>query len=146
MSSETEIGEAPIISRMGLTSAEALAASLASAASKDPALAARAASLLQRQAEALEEQIHVLRAQKEHLALQIADVKREDRVRHWSLRVRHINDVMKVVFSFGVAFMALVVAIGFGAMIWNAHEAKGLIVQPLRVPQDFAQRGLDGTV
>jgi tetratricopeptide (TPR) repeat protein len=78
--------------------------------------------------------------------LQIQDMRREDSVRHWSLRVHHINDLLKLAFGLGAAFVALMVAGGLIALIWNAHEATGLVIQPIKAPPDFAARGLDGTV
>src|SRR5437879_613051 len=52
--------------------------------------------------------------------LQIEDLKREDRLRHWSLRVRHISDVMKLAFQFAVAFIVLAVALFIGEAVWSA--------------------------
>jgi tetratricopeptide (TPR) repeat protein len=78
--------------------------------------------------------------------LQIEELSREDRLRHWSLRVRHINDVMKLAFAISVAFISLVAAIGLGTLVWQAQNAHGLVVQPFRVPADMAARGSDGTV
>jgi tetratricopeptide (TPR) repeat protein len=87
----------------------------------------------------LEEQTRLVR-------LQAADLEREDKVRHWSLRIHHISDLLKLAFELGAALIALVVALGLVAMIWNAREATGLIIQPIKAPPDFAARGLDGTV
>jgi hypothetical protein len=41
-------------------------------------------------------------------------LRREDGLRHWSMRVRHISDVMKLAFEFSVAaiLLAIVVLIG----------------------------------
>ncbi len=89
--------------------------------------------------EYLEEQTRLTR-------LQIEDLRREDRLRHRSLRVRHINDVLKLAFGLGGAFVVLLLAVGLGAFIWDAHEASGLVVQPLDAPPDFAAQGLDGKV
>ncbi|HEY4116155.1 MAG TPA: hypothetical protein VGM17_19010 [Rhizomicrobium sp.] len=102
------------------------------AAAHNEKVAAKAATFL-------EEQTRLVR-------LQAADLEREDKVRHWSLRVRHISDLLKLAFELGAALIALVVAVGLVAMIWNAREATGLIIQPIKAPPDFAARGLDGTV
>jgi len=88
----------------------------------------------------------LLRKQARLVDLQIADLEREDAVRHWSLRVRHINDLVKLALGIGAAFLALAAAAGVAALAWNAHEATGLIIQPIKAPPDFAARGLDGTV
>jgi tetratricopeptide (TPR) repeat protein len=87
-----------------------------------------------------------LRKQNRLLDLQIADLEREDAVRHWSLRIHHINDLLKLAFSVGAACVALAIALGLAAMAWSAHEAAGLVIQPIKAPPDFAERGLDGTV
>jgi tetratricopeptide (TPR) repeat protein len=104
------------------------------------------ASIRERQAKALDEQIEVLRLQNQHLAMQISDAKREDRVRYRSLRVRHVNDLLKMAFGVSGAVVVTAFAIGIIALVWSAHEATGLVIQPLKAPPDFAERGLDGTV
>ena len=120
--------------------ADALAASFAKDAAKlDPEMAARVADVL-------EQQSQMLRAQTRLLHLQAEDLRKEDRIRHWSLRVRHINDLMKLTFALSGGFILLIAAIGIGALVWNAHQASGLVFQPLKVPSDFAARGFDGTV
>jgi tetratricopeptide (TPR) repeat protein len=88
----------------------------------------------------------LLRKQARLVDLQIADLEREDRVRHWSLRVHHINDLLKLAFGIGAVCVALMITVALGAMMWNAHEATGLVIQPIKAPPDFAERGLDGTV
>jgi len=42
--------------------------------------------------------------------LQATDLEREDSVRHWSLRVRHINDLVKLAVGIGAAFIAVAAA------------------------------------
>src|SRR5215467_9290832 len=84
----------------------------------------------------LEEQTKLVR-------LQAVDLEREDKIRHRSLHVRHVNDLIKLAFELGAALIALTVAAGLAAMIWNAREATGLIIQPINAPPDFAARGLD---
>jgi tetratricopeptide (TPR) repeat protein len=117
----------------GSSSTDAAALSLAlNAAAHDKDVAARAAIFL-------DEQTRLVR-------LQAADLEKEDVLRHWSLRVRHVNDLLKLTFGVGAAFVALMFAVGLAALAWNAHEATGLIIQPIKAPPDFAQRGLDGTV
>ena len=46
-----------------------------------------------------EEARALLRKQARLVDLQSADLEREDTVRHWSLRVRHISDVLKLGFE-----------------------------------------------
>jgi tetratricopeptide (TPR) repeat protein len=87
-----------------------------------------------------------LREQTRLVRLQAVDLERENRVRHRSLHIHHISDLLKLAFELGAALIALVVAVGLVAMIWNAREATGLMIQPIKAPPDFAARGLDGTV
>src|SRR5579871_5958901 len=87
-----------------------------------------------------------LRAQTRLADLQSEDIRREDKLRHWSLRVRHVSDVLKVGFELAVAFIVVVIAIGFGVVIWQAAHADGLVIESFNVPQDMAQRGLTGPV
>jgi tetratricopeptide (TPR) repeat protein len=87
-----------------------------------------------------------LAKQSELVDLQIADLKREDKLRHWSLRVRHISDVLKVAFEVSFAFIAVLAAVGLGATVWSALHDNDLVIEPFSVPPDFAARGLTGEV
>jgi tetratricopeptide (TPR) repeat protein len=87
-----------------------------------------------------------LRAQTRLADLQSEDLKREDRLRHWSLRVRHISDVLKLGFEMAVAFIVLAFAVGLGAAIWSATQADGLVIQSFAVPASMAAHGLSGEV
>ena len=84
--------------------------------------------------------------QNELADLQIEDMKRENRVRHWSLRVRHISDVLKLGFEMAVAFIVIAIAIGFGFEIWAAMHADGLVIDAFTVPPAMADKGLTGQV
>jgi tetratricopeptide (TPR) repeat protein len=116
----------------------------------DPAAVALAlghAGTLDRRAAAyLAEQTKVARAQERVLLLQAEDLKREDKLRHWSLRVRHISDVLKLSFEFGLAAVITAVAIAFAVAVWSAAHENGLVFESLSVPPDFVQRGLTGQV
>jgi len=87
----------------------------------------------------LDEQTRLARLQSEELV-------REDKLRHWSLRVRHISDVMRLAFEISLAFIVLAVAIGLGTMVWSATQDGDLVVEAFSVPQDMAQAGMTGTV
>ncbi len=58
-----------------------------------------------------------LRHQSELVVLQIEESRREDSVRHWSLRIRHVSDVLKLGFELAIAFIVLVVAAGLGLIV-----------------------------
>jgi len=84
--------------------------------------------------------------QNELADLQIEDLKRENAIRHWSLRVRHISDVLKLGFEMAVAFIVIAIAIGFGFEIWAAMRADGLVIDAFTVPPAMADKGLTGQV
>jgi tetratricopeptide (TPR) repeat protein len=87
-----------------------------------------------------------LRAQTRLANLQSEDLKREDKLRHWSLRVRHVSDVLKVGFELAVAFIVVAIAIGLGLVIWQAAHADGLVIESFNVPAPMAEKGLTGSV
>ncbi len=78
--------------------------------------------------------------------LQADDLRREDRVRHWSLRVRHISDVMKLIFELTLAAFAVVVIAALASAIWSAAHDDSVVIDAFRVPADMAQRGMSGDV
>ena len=87
----------------------------------------------------LDEQIAFVRLQKHEFA-------REEEWRHWSLRVRHASDVLKLTFELAVAFIVVVVAVGLAAAIWMAAHADGLVIKSFNVPASMSARGLNGDV
>jgi tetratricopeptide (TPR) repeat protein len=78
--------------------------------------------------------------------LQIEELKREDQIRHWSLRLRHFSDVMKAAFELSAAFIVVVIAVAVGAAMWSAAHDDGLVVEAFSVPPDLAAKGLTGEV
>jgi hypothetical protein len=94
----------------------------------------------------LDEQRAVLRKQGVLLDLQIEDAREQHDLHVSHLRFRRIGDYAKAAMEATVAlFIALVVA-GLIALVWQAHDARGLVAEPLKTLPDFAARGLDGTV
>ncbi|HEY1708044.1 MAG TPA: tetratricopeptide repeat protein [Rhizomicrobium sp.] len=62
------------------------------------------------------------------------------------LKWRRYNDRLRGAWqTLAILFGAIVFAL-IAALLWDAHQATGLVVQPLSAPPDFAARGLDGTV
>jgi tetratricopeptide (TPR) repeat protein len=94
----------------------------------------------------LEEQIRVAQAQERQLHLQAEDLKREDRLRHWSLIVRHTSDVVKMTFEIAAALITVALVVGIGAFLWDASNDHGVVVEAFEVPPDFAARGDSGQV
>ena len=76
--------------------------------------------------------------------LQIEDLKRENKLRHWSLVVHHISDVIKVTFELAVAGIALAILVAIGAAVWSAAHDNGLVIDAFSVPPDMAAKGLTG--
>jgi len=99
-------------------------------ASRDPGVAADAREFLR-------QQTIVLR-------LQAEDLRREDRLRHWSLRVRHTSDAMKLAFEFAAALIVLAIVAAVSAAVWSAAHDNSLVIEAFTVPPDMANRGLSG--
>ncbi len=78
--------------------------------------------------------------------LQAEDLRREDAVRHWSLRVRHVSDVMKLAFELAIGLILLGLVIVIIGAIWTAAHDNGLVIESFSVPPDMAARGLTGQV
>ncbi|HEY1838331.1 MAG TPA: hypothetical protein VGG36_11780 [Rhizomicrobium sp.] len=78
--------------------------------------------------------------------LQIEDLKREDKLRHWSLIVHHISDVMKLAFEFAVAAILLTIVALLAGAVWSAARDHGVVIEAFNVPPDMAARGLTGEV
>lgn len=96
--------------------------------------------------EFLDEQTRLAREQADVARLQAESLRREDRIRLWSLRVHHVSGVMKLAFELALAFILVVIAAGIGAMIWSAAHDRGLVVEAFSVPPDLTSRGLTGEV
>ena len=94
----------------------------------------------------LRRQSDVAERQKRLLDLQIADLEREDRVRHQSLRIHHIGDLLKLGFEMAAALAVLAIVVVIGAAIWNASHDDGLVIESFNVPADMAANGLTGQV
>jgi tetratricopeptide (TPR) repeat protein len=93
-----------------------------------------------------EEAREYLRRQSRLTDLQIADLEREDKLRHWSLRVHHISEVLKLLFELAVAFILLVVVTAIAGALWTAAHDDSVVIEAFSVPPDMQQRGLTGAV
>jgi tetratricopeptide (TPR) repeat protein len=87
----------------------------------------------------LSEQIDLARLQKQNLLDQNAF-----ELSH--LRWRRLNDQLAGAFRIILVVLALAVLAGVAALLWNASEADGLIVDSFSAPADFAARGMGGDV
>jgi tetratricopeptide (TPR) repeat protein len=87
----------------------------------------------------LEEQTRLARLQAEHL--------HEQRVLVLSrLRWGRFSDRLKAALQVMTALVGLAIVAVIGTMAWQAHEARGLVVDAFSVPPDLAQAGLTGQV
>ena len=91
-------------------------------------------------------QSEVAERQKRLLDLQIADMEREDKVRHRSLRIHHIGDLLKLGFELAAALVVLAIVVVIGAAVWNAAHDNALVIEAFNVPADMAANGLTGQV
>ena len=80
------------------------------------------------------------------LDIEIADRQHEDRIRHWSLRVRHVSDVLKLAFEFSLALFVVALVLGCGAALWGAAHDDALVIEAFSVPPDLAAKGVTGEV
>ena len=87
---------------------------------------------------------HYLRAQSLLAEIQAEEVRHEWHLRFGSVRMRYYSDVLHLAFNLSIAFIALVVAVIVGALVWTAANQNGLVVEAFAVPPDMAARGLSG--
>jgi tetratricopeptide (TPR) repeat protein len=91
-------------------------------------------------------QIGLLHLEKEKLAKEDAAIDAEIALNLSHLRFRRLGDFTKIGLEFATALMVLLVLIGIGAVIWNAANDHGLMIDAFRVPPDMEQKGLGGDV
>jgi len=96
-------------------------------------------AFLAKQGRLSDEQVRLVGLQAKELALELD-------LRHWSLRVRHVSDLMKLSFELAAALIVLAIATFIGATVWNAAHDDGLVIEAFSVPPDLAARGLTGQV
>jgi hypothetical protein len=87
-----------------------------------------------------------LRKQRRLTDLQIDDMERENRLRHWTLRFGSLTAAMKVTFEIALAIVMLTIVGLIALAIWTAAHDDGLVIEAFNVPQDMAAKGLTGQV
>jgi hypothetical protein len=93
-----------------------------------------------------DEQIRLIAEQTVLARLQVDDLRRDDGLRHRSLCVRNISDVMKLAFEISLAFIVLAIAPLIATAIWTASHNDGVVIEAFNVPPDLAAKGLTGGV
>lgn len=78
--------------------------------------------------------------------LQIENLEKQDEYELSHLRWRRFNDQLTGAFRIILVVLGLAVLAGLAALLWNASEADGLIVDSFSAPADFAARGIGGDV
>lgn len=87
-----------------------------------------------------------LRKQSRLADLQIETLQKRDEFELSHLRWRRLNDQLTGAFRIILVVLALAVLAGVSALLWNASEADGLVVDSFSAPADFAARGVGGDV
>ena len=85
----------------------------------------------------------------EYLAKQsrVLDAQLEDQdLHHRHLRLKYFGDRLRIGLQLLAIVFGLVVAVGLGALIWQAHEADGVVIEAFSAPPDLAAKGLTGQV
>ncbi len=92
----------------------------------------------------LDEQIILTKEQAALARLQVEDLRREDRLRHRSLRVHHISGMLKLGFELALAAIFTAVVLIIAGAVWSAAHEDGLVIEAFSVPPDLANSGLTG--
>jgi len=87
-----------------------------------------------------------LRRQRRLTDLQIEDIERENRLRHWTLRFGSVSAVMKVAFEIALAVVVLAIASLIAFAIGTAAQDDGIVIEAFNVPQEMTAKGLSGQV
>ena len=101
----------------------------------DPSLRDEVAAFLKDQRALIVDQRHHLHEQFKQLDVQLKQLK-----------IRSLGERLKVMLQLFAVISALLVGISVVSLVWQAHNAKGLVIEPLSVPPDMVQRGLTGEV
>src|ERR1700678_954073 len=113
----------------------------------DPAAWAALSAASREKADAfLDEQKALTLEQKHLVSLQAKELEHELQLRHWSLRVRHLSDVLKLIFEVSLALVVVAVLGLIGSALWYAHEDDGVVIEAFSVPPDMTEKGLTGQV
>jgi tetratricopeptide (TPR) repeat protein len=94
----------------------------------------------------LDEQVAVLRLQKERLESEDEIIAAQVLLELSHLRFRRFSDYARSLLEISVGIVAVLVVCGLAALIWNAANDHDLIVDAFSVPPDVAQSGMTGAV
>jgi tetratricopeptide (TPR) repeat protein len=87
-----------------------------------------------------------LKKQSRMLDLQMEGLAEDRALQHRHLALRYFGDRLRIGLQLIGIALGVIVLFGVGALVWSAHEDKGLVIEAFSVPPDLAQRGLTGQV
>ena len=70
----------------------------------------------------------------------------EQDLHHRHLRLKYFGDRLRIGLQLLAIVFGLAVAAGLGALVWQAHEADGVVIDAFSAPPDLAAKGLTGQV
>jgi len=87
-----------------------------------------------------------LKRQEAFIDLQAKELAHELKLRHWSLRIRHLSALLRLTLEVSAALVVLgFVGVGV-ASLWKAAHSDGLVIESFTVPPDLATKGFSGDV
>jgi hypothetical protein len=87
-----------------------------------------------------------LRKQSRYLDLQMEDLHEQRDLTLSHLRWRRFNDWIRAAWQSALAILVVFAVVALFIAMWDAHEARGLVVRSLKTPPEFTAKGLDGAL
>lgn len=87
-----------------------------------------------------------LRDQRRLVNLQIENLEEDRALQHRHLALKYFGDRLRIGLQLLAIAFGLIVVVGMVAMVWQAHEDHGLVIEAFSVPPDLATEGLTGQV
>jgi tetratricopeptide (TPR) repeat protein len=94
----------------------------------------------------LKDQRRLSEKQGRMLDLQMECLAEDRALQHRHLALKYFGDRLRIGLQLIGIALGLLVLGGLGALVWQAHEEHGLVIEAFSVPLDLAQQGLTGQV
>ena len=78
--------------------------------------------------------------------LQIENLEGDRALQHQHLALRFFGDRLRIGLQLLAIFVGVVVVAALGALVWQAHQDRGLVIEAFSVPPSMADDGLTGQV
>jgi tetratricopeptide (TPR) repeat protein len=78
--------------------------------------------------------------------LQIERLEIEGAIHHKAMSLHYLGERLRIGLQILAILAGTIVLVGLGAMVWQAHEERGLVIDAFSVPPDLARDGLTGEV